>query len=177
MKKIITKNKPAAVIVILSIIILCVYPQIREKMLLFTLKNVVNFMFMITPVFICIGLLEVWVDKEKMIKIMGDKSGVRGALTGFLFGLVTAVPIYALLPVAGIMLKKRCKITNILIFICSSASIRIPLVLFEISYLGWKFALTLFCINIFIILCIAYVIEKLLTESDKISIYKMTEEL
>lgn len=53
----------------------------------------------------------------------------------------TAVPLYALLPVAGVLLKKGCRVSNVLIFLCTSASIRIPLLFFEISSLGAPFTL------------------------------------
>ena len=53
----------------------------------------------------------------------------------------TAVPLYALLPVAGVLLKEGCRVSNVLIFLCASTSIRIPLLFFEISSLGAPFTL------------------------------------
>jgi uncharacterized membrane protein YraQ (UPF0718 family) len=122
---------------------------------------------MLTPIFVCIGLLDIWIEKEVMIKIMGDKSGIRGVLISFMLGTLTAVPLYALLPVAGILLKKESKISNVLIFICSSSSIRIPLLLFEVSSMGWKFTVTRFIVNVFVVIAIAFTIEKILTKEDK----------
>ena len=99
----------------------------------FTERNFLNFVVMLAPVFILIGLMDVWIEREAMIRIMGSQSGLHGALLAFLLGTVTAVPLYALLPVAGVLLKKECRISNVLIFLCSSASVRVPLLLFEIS--------------------------------------------
>ena len=177
MKNLFIKNKGSIAIITLAIAIMFVYPQMRGKILIYTARSFINFIFMITPVFICIGLLDAWIDKEKMIKLMGEESGIRGMLTGFIFGLVTAVPIYALLPIAGVMLKKRCRIMNILLFICSSASIRIPLLLFEISYLGWKFTATMFCLNVCIVIFIANIIERVLSGKDRELIYAIIDAL
>ena len=62
-------------------------------------------------------------------------------LNGGFSQMKTAVPLYALLPVAGVLLKKGCRVSNVLIFLCASASIRIPLLFFEISSLGAPFTL------------------------------------
>jgi uncharacterized membrane protein YraQ (UPF0718 family) len=177
MKNFFIKNKGSIIVIVLTIVVVIVYPRIRGKILIYTARSFVNFIFMITPVFICIGLLDAWIDKEKMIRLMGKESGIRGMLTGLIFGLVTAVPIYALLPIAGVMLKKRCRIMNILLFICSSASIRLPLLLFEISYLGWRFAVTVFCLNVCIVICIALIIERALSEKDRELIYEAIDTL
>lgn len=144
---------------------------------MFTLNNLVNFLFTLTPIFICIGLLDVWVRKETMLKIMGEKSGIRGILVSFLLGVVTAIPLYALLPVAGMLLKKGSKLSNVLIFICSCTSIRIPLLLFEVSSLGLKFTVIRFIANIFIVIIIAFVIDRILTEKDKKSVYENANNL
>lgn len=146
-------------------------PQLGEKSWFFIGSSLSGFLLILTPIFICIGLLDVWVEKETLIKIMGEKSGAAGILVAFLLGLVTAVPLYALLPVAGILLKKGSKLSNVLIFLCSCTSIRIPLLLFLTSSLGWKYSLVTFISNIFVVLIIAYTIERFLTDDDKESIY------
>ncbi len=132
---------------------------------------------MLTPVFICVGLMDVWISREAMIKIMGAKSGLKGAVVALLLGVVTAVPLYALLPVAGVLLKKGSRIANVLLFLCASASIRIPLLLFEISSLGFAFTFIRFVLNVPIVFAIAFIIEKLLSEDDRRAIYDSAEKL
>ncbi|WP_432408871.1 permease [Wukongibacter sp. M2B1] len=177
MKKTIKKYSFFLIVIGINIFTLFFYPQVGKSSLVFTGKNFINFLFMLIPVFICIGLLDVWIEREDMIKMMGGKSGIRGVVVAFLLGVVTAVPLYALLPVAGMMLKKGSKIANVLIFICSCASIRIPLLLFEVSSIGWKFTITRFFVNIFVVIIIAFTIEKILTEKDKKSIYDNANKL
>ena len=171
MKKIIRKYWFLIAVVILNLFALIINPQIQVNALNFTWKNLINFLFMLTPIFICIGLMDVWIERDTMIKIMGEKSGLKGVLVALMLGVITAVPLYVLLPVAGVLLKKGSRISNILIFLCSSASIRIPLLLFEISSLGWQFTFVRFGLNIVVVFIIAFIIEKLLTETDKKEIY------
>lgn len=176
MKKLLN-NKFLYIAVILNISALIFFRDNGIKSMFFIKNNLLNFVFILTPVFICVGLLDVWVDRDKMIKIAGKESGFHGVFISFLLGILTAVPLYALLPVAGILLKKRSTIFNVLIFICSSASIRIPLLLFETSSMGFKFTSLRFVLNFFTVLIISFLIEKLLNNDDKEKIYKNAENI
>ena len=92
-------------------------------------------------------------------------------------GMITAVPLYALLPVAGVLLKKGSRVSNVLIFLCTSVSIRIPLLFFEISSLGVSFTLIRFGLNLLVVFAIAFIIEKLLSDQDKKTIYENADKL
>lgn len=177
MKKFIKRFSFLFIVLLTNVLALFLFPQVGKDSLLFTGKNFLNFLFMLTPIFICIGLLDVWVERETMIRIMGEKSGLKGILVAFGLGVVTAVPLYALLPVAGIMLKKGSKISNVLIFICSCASIRVPLLLFEVSSMGWPFTLVRLAVNILVVLAIAFIIDKALRDSDKKVVYENADKL
>jgi uncharacterized membrane protein YraQ (UPF0718 family) len=129
----------------------------------------------IPPVFILLGLLDVWVQKETMMRYMGEKSGFIGIAIAFLLGSAAAGPLYAAFPIAGVLLKKGSKLSNVLIFIGAWSTTKIPMLLFEASAMGWKFMVTRFIIDIPGIAIIAYVTEKLLTNSERDKIYKQAE--
>ena len=177
MKLMMKKYWLLGVALLVNLYALIFYPHIGKDALTCSGKTFLNFLFMLAPIFICIGLLDEWIEKAAMIKIMGKKSGFKGVVAALCLGVVTAVPIYALLPVAGVMLKKECKLANVLIFLCSSAGIRIPLLLFEASSLGLLITLTRLALNIVYVFAIAFIIEKTLTEADKQSIYENAEKL
>lgn len=82
-------------LVIINIGIWIYQPQKEYTILYFTRKNFLNFIFMIVPVFICIGLMDIWIKQKTMVKIMGKQSGLLGMITSLLLGMVTAVPLYA----------------------------------------------------------------------------------
>lgn len=177
MKKILKTYGFLAGVTMINLFALIFFPQMGRKSFAFTGDTFDNFLLTLTPVFICIGLLDVWVEKKTMFKIIGEESGIHGILVSFLLGVVTAVPLYALLPVAGMLLKKGGKISNVLIFICSCTSIRIPLLLFEVSSMGWKFTAVRFLANIFAVMTIAFLIDRILTEKDKKEIYDNANKL
>lgn len=166
------KYRLFCIVLLINLILLFLKPDTGKQSFLFTGNNLISFILMLTPVFICIGVLDEWVDRDTMIKLMGEKSGIKGILIAFFFGIITAVPFYALLPIAAVIIKKGSRLSNVLIFICSSASIRIPLLLFEVTSMGFPFMLVRLILNICVVLIISFLIDKLLTNKDKEEIYQ-----
>ncbi len=177
MKRAMKKYGFLVVVVLVLLFALLYAPSIGKTALSFSGKNLINFIFVLTPVFLCMGLMDVWIERDKMFRLMGVHSGVKGAAVAVVSGMITAIPLYALLPVAGVLLKKGCRIANVLLFLCSSASIRIPLLLFEISSLGVSFALLRFGINLCVVFAIAFLTESLLSEKDKRAVYEHADLL
>ncbi|NLI13446.1 permease [Pelotomaculum propionicicum] len=156
---------------VINALIVVLYPSIGQKSLKITWSNTLEMLSVIPPVFILLGLLDVWVERETMMKLIGDRSGFLGGTIAFFLGSAAAGPLYAAFPIAGVLLKKGSSFSNVLIFIGAWSTTKIPMLLFEASAIGWKFMLTRFIVNIPGIVLIAYLTAKLLTEKDKKLIY------
>lgn len=172
MKKMITRYRFFILLLIINTCILIVSPVIGRKSVEITWSNTLEMLAVLPPIFILLGLLDVWVERETMIKLMGNNSGFLGIIIAFILGSAAAGPLYAAFPVAGILLKKGSKLSNVLIFIGAWSTTKIPMLLFEASSMGWKFMLTRFLIDIPGIAVIAYFTERLLTKQEKDAIYK-----
>ena len=132
-------------------------------------------MLIIPPVFVLLGLLDIWVPREVMVRYMGEGSGIIGIILSIFLGSAAAGPLYGAFPIATVFMKKGVSLTNVLIFIGAWSTTKIPMFLFELSSLGTRFALTRLMINIPGIIIIAYLIPKLLKEKDIEEIYKKAE--
>lgn len=172
MKKFIKRYGIALILLGVNILIFILYPTIGKKSMELTKSNIMEMLSVLPPIFILLGLLDVWVQRETMIKLMGEKSGITGVLIAFLMGSVAAGPLYAAFPVAGVLLKKGSKLSNVLILIGAWSTTKIPLLLFEASAMGLKFMITRFIINLFGIGIIAIIIDKILSNEDKKEIYE-----
>jgi uncharacterized membrane protein YraQ (UPF0718 family) len=109
----------------------------------------------IPPIFILLGLLDVWVDRATMMKYTGKGSGLKGVLIAFLLGSAAAGPLYAAFPVAGVMLKKGSGLFNVFIFIGAWSTTKIPMLTFEAASMGLTFTLTRLALSVAGILIIA----------------------
>lgn len=144
--------------------------------------NITGFSFkemllVIPPVFILLGLLDVWVPRDTMIRYMGEGSGLKGIILAIILGSAAAGPLYGAFPVAGVFLKKGVKFQNILIFIGAWSTTKIPMFLFELSALGSKFAWTRLVIDLPGIIIISCLVEKMLKTEEIKKIYVNAENL
>jgi uncharacterized membrane protein YraQ (UPF0718 family) len=156
---------------IINSIIVLLFPNLGIKSLNITWSNTIEMLSVIPPIFILLGLLDVWVKRETMVKYMGDGSGIVGILLAFLIGSVAAGPLYAAFPVAGVLLKKGSKLSNVLIMLGAWSTTKIPLLLFEASSMGLKFMIIRLVLDLFGIAIIAFFTQKLLTKKDEQEIY------
>lgn len=131
----------------------------------------------IPPVFVLLGLLDIWVPRETMIKYMGEGSGIKGIILSILLGSAAAGPLYGAFPIAAVFMKKGVKLSNILIFIGAWSTTKIPMFLFEMSSLGSKFAITRLLIDIPGIIIIAYILYSIVSKEEVKRLYENAENL
>lgn len=175
MKKLIPVLKKYRVFIglaVINMILLAVFPDFGKKSLTITWQNTFEMLSVIPPIFVLLGLLDVWVKRETMVKYMGEKSGFIGILLAFFIGSAAAGPLYAAFPVAGVLLRKGSRLSNVFIMIGAWSTTKIPLLLFEVSAMGTKFTLIRLAMDLLGIAFIAYFTEKLLSRSDKDEIYE-----
>jgi uncharacterized membrane protein YraQ (UPF0718 family) len=124
--------------------------QITKNFLDFLVEMVLFIPFM----FVLIGLFDVWVPKEKIQKYIGEGAGIKGIVMVILLAMLQAGPLYGAFPVAYILWKKGCSVRNIFIYLGAFSSLKLPMLTFEIAFLGLKFSLvrTLVTIPTFIII-------------------------
>jgi len=91
--------------------------------------------------FILVGLFEVWVKKESIEKHFGTTSGFMGYAWSILLAGTSVGGIYVVLPLACSLYNKGAKISFVLTYVGASAICRIPMTIFEASFLGIKFSL------------------------------------
>lgn len=171
MKKLIKRYRVFLLLAVLNGILLAVWPETGIKSLMITKTNLIDMLSIIPPIFILLGLLDVWVKRETMVKYMGAGSGLIGVLLAFFIGSAAAGPLYGAFPVAGVLLKKGSKLSNVFIMMGAWSTTKIPLLLFEASAMGLRFTVLRFLLDIVGIAVIAYFTEKVLSVEEKQEIY------
>lgn len=148
-------------------LLLVIDRQMGVKALEVTGQSFIQLMLIIPPIFILLGLLDIWVPKEIMVKYMGEGSGFKGILLAFFLGSAAAGPLYGAFPVAAVLMKKGAKFSNILVFLGAWSTTKIPMFLFELSTLSPKFAFTRLAVNIPGIILIAYLVNRSLKPDER----------
>lgn len=116
--------------------------------------------------FILIGLFEVWVKRETVEKHFGEESGFRGYIWGVLLAGTTVGGLYVAFPVAYSLYSKGAKLSVIFTYIGASAICRIPMTIFEASFIGIKFTVIRFFVSLPLVIVASMLLGDYLTKRN-----------
>ncbi|MBN2534956.1 MAG: permease [Spirochaetales bacterium] len=167
MKKIIKHYLFFIIAAIASIIIFILNAELGRRAFETTVYSLQEMLIVIPPIFVLLGLLDVWVPKETMVKFMGENSGIKGIILAIIAGSVAAGPLYGAFPVSAVFLKKGASLRNVFIFIGAWSTTKIPMFLFEYPGLGPRFAVTRLLVDIPGIIIIGFVLAACMKERDR----------
>lgn len=138
------------------------YPDRGLSAITSALDYLIEMLLFIPPIFILVGLLDVWVPRKIVEKHVGPESGIKGIIMSILVATAAAGPLYTGFPVAYALLKKGCRVANAVIFLGTWATIKIPMLMMEIKFMGLHFALLRLALTLPAIIITGFLMEKLL---------------
>jgi len=166
-----------ALVIIADAGLLFLYPSLGQQVVRFTTNNFREMLLIIPPVFILLGLMDVWVPREAMVKLMGDKSGLRGTALALFLGAASAGPLYGAFPVAVVLTRKGASLKNVFIFLGAWATLKLPMFLFETAALGTRWSITRWLASLVGVFIIATIIERTQSAEDKSEIQTIAQEV
>ncbi len=113
--------------------------------------------------FILIGLFEVWVKRETVERHLGEGSDFRGYLWVILLGSTTVGGLYLAFPVAYALYSKGAKLSVIFTYLGAAAICRIPMAIFEASFLGVKFTVIRWLVSLPLVVITSILLGNYLT--------------
>lgn len=177
MKSMLKRYKWFFLLLFVNIGVGVLYPEIGKASFINTKMNFIEVISVLPPIFILLGLLDVWIDRSTMVKFLGKGSGLKGFAIAILLGSVAAGPLYAAFPVALVMIKKRASLFNVFLFVGAWSTTKIPMITFEIASLGLKFALLRLACSLVGITLIALILTASLKEKDHEMVYKKADNI
>lgn len=113
------------------------------------------------PAFVIVGLFMVWVDRKTVEKFFGKSSGLMGYLAAILLACTTLYPFVVVIPMAAALSKKGARLSIMLTYLGATAICRIPMTIFEASFLGLKFSIIRYLVSLPLIVISSIFMEKL----------------
>ncbi|MEW6173749.1 MAG: permease [Bacillota bacterium] len=145
-----------------GIILYIASPARGEAAAAAALQYLIEMLLIIPPVFVLIGLLDVWVPRKIVEQRVGPGSGFNGVIISILAATAAAGPLYAGFPVAEALLKKGCRLSNAVIFLGVWATVKVPMLMMEIKFVGLSFALLRLALTLPLVILTGYVLERLI---------------
>lgn len=137
-------------------------PALARHSVTNSLKFLTEVLLVLPPVMVAMGLLDAWVPRALVEAHLGPGTGLRGALFAILLGTAAAGPIYAAFPIALSLKNKGAQLGNLVIFLGTWASIKIPMIIMESSFMGLRFALLRLAFTVPCVLVGGYLMEKMM---------------
>ena len=123
----------------------------------------------IPPVFILMGLMEIWIPKDKIKKWLGSGTGIKGAAISVVLGTLPTGPLYIAFPMTASLIRKGASLTNMVLFLGSWAALKIPQLMVEIKFLGIPFTMLRFSLTLVALLLIGLLMEAILQNEEQLS--------
>jgi uncharacterized membrane protein YraQ (UPF0718 family) len=129
-------------------------------------ESLVRFMLematVLPPMFILVGLFDVWVPREFVERRVGRDTGFGAMPWMVLLAMMQAGPLYVAFPVAISLWRKGCSPRNVFVYLGAFSALKIPMLSFEVAFLGWRFSLARSAISLPVFILLAILMERLL---------------
>ena len=116
--------------------------------------------------FILIALFEKWCHRDTVVKHLGSNSGMKGYFLALLLGSMTIGGLFVAFPLAYSLQRKGASLKVIFSFLGFAGVCRIPMTLFEASFLGIEFTIIRLCTAIPIMLAAGILLGRYLEKQD-----------
>lgn len=167
-KFILKRYRYALISIVALILIFFIDNSLGSSIFLSSKSNILQMLSVLPPIMLLLGLMDVWISKDSMIKYMGENSGILGIFLSIFIASIAAGPMYASFPFTAVLLKKGVKFSNIIIFMNAWCVTKISTLLFEIGALGYEFTLIRLLVDIPGIILMGYIVEYLSNKSKRI---------
>ncbi len=157
------KKFTAPILVLIVFIGLAIWmPDTAARSSLVTWDYFKEMALIMPPVFILMGLMEVWIPKDKIQKWLGSGSGIKGSVIAVALGTLPTGPLYVAFPMTATLIRKGASFSNMVIFLGSWAALKIPQLMIEIKFLGISFTLVRFVLTLLALILMGFLIEIIL---------------
>ena len=95
----------------------------------------------IVAVFGLSGLIQVWLDRERVARLLGREGGVRALLLAALCGTLLIGPSYIIFPLLKTVRDQGAR-WAVLGIVLAAWAVKIPMIPLEMEFLGWRFSLS-----------------------------------
>jgi uncharacterized membrane protein YraQ (UPF0718 family) len=124
-------------------------------------------LLLIAAVFGLVGLLQVWISRELIVRLLGREGGIKGLLIAALCGTLLIGPAYIIFPLLMSIQKQGARWAVITIVLTSYA-VKLQMIPIEVGFLGWPFTLGRAAITIALAIPTGLLVEALMESRTKL---------
>ena len=166
--KLVLKRYKVPIVILFVYLIVCIInPGFFQEIKKIKLSNYITSLLLLPAIIIIVSLMDGWINKNAMVRFLGDKSGIKGHIIAFVFGCLGVGPIYVAFPIVSMIYKKGASYYNCLIIMGAWSVGRIQQLVYEIPNMGLRFTIIRFLFNFIFILLFCKTIDMTTDTKDK----------
>lgn len=140
-------------------------PGLAQLSALNALRFLWQVVLVVPLVMVLIALFDAWVPRKLVEERIGPSSGAQGPALAILLGTAAAGPLYAAFSIALSLQQKGARLANLVIFLGTWATIKIPMLLLESRFVGLRFTLLRLGLTVPGVLAMGFLMERWLPAS------------
>jgi len=154
-------------VIIAYIVIYFVFPSKGAVSLKSSWQFFIEMIEVLPAITILIGILSVWATHELVSKYLGKESGFKGFLIALVLGTLPAGPLYVAFPIAKALRLKGASVGNMVTYLSVFAAIKLPQILMEWRFLGWKFTALRYIFTVILIYFMSLLVDFIFKKTEK----------
>lgn len=143
-----------------------VAPQRAASALATGASTFASVLLLIIAVFGLIGLLQVWISRELIVRLLGREGGIKGLLLAALCGTLLIGPAYIIFPLL-LSLQQQGARWAVISIVLTSYAVKLQMLPIEVGFLGWPFTLGRAAITLALAIPTGLLLEALLEPGQK----------
>lgn len=112
-----------------------------------------------------VGLVQVWISRDTVARLLGEGSGIKALLIAVACGTLLIGPPYVIFPLLMAIRQQGARWAVVTIVLAAYA-VKLPMIPLEVGFLGWPFSLGRSFMTLLFAVPTGLIVERLMRHSD-----------
>ena len=123
-------------------------------------------LLLIIAVFSLVGLLQVWISRDVIVRLLGREGGIKGLVLAAICGTFLIGPAYIIFPLL-MEIQKRGARWAVITIVLTSYAVKLQMIPIEVEFLGWPFTLGRALVTIALAIPTGLLVEALMNKQPQ----------
>ena len=153
--------------VILYGVVFLINPERAGRALTTAAITFSSVLLLIIAVFCLVGLLQIWISRAFIVRLLGREGGVKSLVIAALCGTLLIGPAYIIFPLL-MEIQKRGARWAVITIVLTSYAVKLQMIPIEVGFLGWPFTLGRALVTIALAIPTGLLVEEMMEKQQKL---------
>jgi len=123
-------------------------------------------LLLIAAVFGLVGVLQVWISRDLIVRLLGREGGIKGLLFAAFCGTLLIGPPYIIFPLLMSLHKQGARWAVVTV-VLSAYAVKLQMIPIEVEFLGWPFSLGRSLLTVVLAIPTGLLVERLMERRSR----------